>query len=150
MIDIGTKAKVLFSAVDFLHTERQQQFRKECLLFYVIAVKYLQNLLPFDFTLIRQAQYLHPEKRSDVNATSGISNLALKFNYVLKNCLLTVFLVKLCTSREEIVDLIRNQWILYRNEIVPQNFYLSEDIGTSNTSVKNRYLIGIMPMMFVK
>ena len=47
LIDVGTKAKVPFSG-DVIGDEREQKFRKECLKFYQINVKYLLEYLPHD------------------------------------------------------------------------------------------------------
>ena len=90
-IDIGTKAKVLFADVNFLPSEQQSDFRKDCMNFYVTSVTYLQQQLPFDNLMIKHAQYLHPIKRNDPESRSAISNLALKIADSLKNRLPTVF-----------------------------------------------------------
>ena len=34
LVDIGTKAKLLFNDVNFLPSEKQEKFRKDCLEFY--------------------------------------------------------------------------------------------------------------------
>ena len=103
------------------------------------SVKYLQDVLPFDITLIRHAQYLHPEKRLDANAISAISNLALRCAKVLENCLPVVFHVKSCTGVEEIVDLIRSQWVLYRGEDIPTNFYVNEHVEEAFESTRKQF-----------
>ena len=93
MIDVGTKAKVLFSG-NLIGDEHEEKFRKECLRFYQIAVKYLLENLPHDNKIIKYAQYLHPEKRNESFSTSGISNTALAITKVCKISFLTCVVVR--------------------------------------------------------
>ena len=44
------------------HDEKHFKFRNECLKFYVKCVVYLPNHLPFKVSMIKYAQFLHPEK----------------------------------------------------------------------------------------
>ena len=127
LIDIGTKAKVMFSDSTFFPEDKQTKFRKDCLQFYVTSVQYLQEKLPFNVQLLKHAQYLHPEKRNNNRATSAISNLALKITTVLEKCLSNVFSLPSSTSKEEVVDRIRDQWILYQNEDLNKEWYLNSD-----------------------
>ena len=83
LIEIGTKAKLLFSG-NLVRDEKQDQFRKKCQLFNAKVVMYLQQNLPFDVTILKYAQFLHPEKRNNPGSTRGISNLALKVTKALK------------------------------------------------------------------
>ena len=76
LTDFGTKAKVLFSR-NLIGDEHEEKFRKECLKFYQIAVKYLLENFPHDNKIIKYAQYLHPKKRNESFSTSGFSNTAL-------------------------------------------------------------------------
>ena len=89
LIEIRTKAKVLLSG-NLVRGEKQDLFRKECQLFYSKVVMYLQQNLPFDVTILKYAQFLHPEKRNNPGSTSGISNLALKVAKALENDLQNV------------------------------------------------------------
>ena len=82
-MEIGTKAKVLFSG-NLIQEEKQDLFQKECHLFYAKTVMYLWQNLPFDVTILKYAQFLHPEKRSNPGSTSGISNLAWKVTKALE------------------------------------------------------------------
>ena len=86
LIEIGTKAKLLLSGCVLLEDEKEKKFRSECLQFYIEATDYLKNSLPFDCRVIRYAQYLHREKRTTPDATSGDSSLALKITKVIINC----------------------------------------------------------------
>ena len=93
LIDVGTKAKVLFSG-NLIGDEHEEKFRKECLKFYQIAVKYPLENLPHDNKIIKYAQYLHPKKRSESFSTSGISNTALAITKVCKISFLICVLVR--------------------------------------------------------
>ena len=61
LIEIETKAKVLFSG-NLVRDEKQYLFQKEFQLFYAKAVMDLRQNLPFDVTILKYAQFLHPEK----------------------------------------------------------------------------------------
>ena len=76
LIDVGTKAKVLFSG-NLIGDDHEEKFRMEFLNFYRIAVKYLLENLPHDNKIIKYAEYLHPKKRDESSSTSWISNTAL-------------------------------------------------------------------------
>ena len=69
LIDIGTKAKSFFSDFSLIKDESCSKFRTECLNFYVVAINYLMNSLPFDVAVIKYVQYLHHDKRNMVFPT---------------------------------------------------------------------------------
>ena len=139
-IDIGTKAKVLFADVNFLPSEQQSDFRKDCVNFYVTPVTYLQQQLPFDNLMIKHAQYLHPIKRNDPESRSAISNLALKIADSLKNRLSTVFNFRESDATVEgICDLIRTQWMAYQAEDIPEHTYIAPENPTSSGRVQQSY-----------
>ena len=73
---------MLFSG-NLIGDEFKEKFRKECLWFYQIAVKYLMENLPHDIRLIKYAQYLHAKKRNESESTNAISNSAVA---VVKVC----------------------------------------------------------------
>ena len=139
-IEVGTKAKVLFSdfLIDFIPSEKHVKFRREYLQFYISSVKYLQVQLPFDIDVIKHAQYLHPEKRNQSGATSAIWNLALKIANVLKDRLTVVFGVKQDAIKDDVCDTIRNQWMRYQNEEIPEDFFI-----VSRTDESSRLILGI-------
>ena len=110
LIDIGTKAKLMFANSTFFPVEKQTKVRKDCLKFYVATVQHLQSKLPLDIPFIRYAQFLHPKKRQLPGATSAISNLAVSTCSVHKTCLQDVCLTKSPVTREEVCDMARNQW----------------------------------------
>ena len=139
-IDVGTKVKCLFAVPEFLPSEKQQKLREDCLKFYVNSVSYLQNQLPFENAFLKHAQYLHPEKRTDLESTSAISNIALNIARVMKNCLQSVFNVTLSESVEGLCDLIRTQWRRYQTEIIPENWYKKgQEEGTSSSSSRAQH-----------
>ena len=82
LIDIGIKAKLLYSGNLFL-VENEEQFRKNCLKCFKVSVEYLLSHLPHNNKLIQYAQYLHPQKRNLKGSTNGISNAAL---YITQVC----------------------------------------------------------------
>ena len=82
LIDIGTKAKLLFSG-NLIPAENEEQFRKNCLKCFKVSVEYLLSHLPHNNKLIQYAQYLHPQKRNLKGSTNGISNAAL---YITQVC----------------------------------------------------------------
>ena len=72
---------------------------------------------------------------SDSGATSAISNLALSICPVHKTCLLDVFLTKLPVTR----DMVRNQWLIYQNEIIQEEWCKNlEESSQSPCSSKNQ------------
>ena len=141
LIDIGTKAKVLFSGVAFLPSERQAKFRQDCLNFYVTSAQYLQIQLPLDNLVIQHAQYLHPLKRDDAASRSAIANLVLKVAETLQRRLASVFGVKESDATVEgVCDLVRTQWLVYQTENIPEEFYIAPAAPTpSSTRVQQSY-----------
>ena len=136
LIDIGTKAKLLFSDVNFMPSEKQEQFRRDCLNFYIAAVTYLQIQLPFDNQVLKYAQYLHPMKRHDPSSCSAISNLTLKVAASLKTCLLAIFKVNSSDATPEgICDFVRTQWKVYQSENISEDTY----INSHNTMPSSRF-----------
>ena len=75
-IDIGTKTKLFFLQGDVLE-ETKVKFRQQCLSFHVTAVTLLQENLPFTAPVIRDAQFLHPEKRNNPGSLTAVSKLTL-------------------------------------------------------------------------
>ena len=100
VIHVGTKAKAMF-AQNMISDEGQEKFRKGCLKFSQVSVSYLQQKLPFDVNLLRNAQFLNPVKRKAGGATSAISNLPLKVTSVLENVLGPIFQME---SKHAVVD----------------------------------------------
>ena len=135
LIDIGTKAKVMFADSNFFPDEKQTKFRKDCLQFYMTAINYLQEKLPFNVPILKHAQFLHPDKRNDSGATNSISNIASKICSVLKNYLSTTFSVSDPVTKEDVVHQIRSQWLLFQNEDLPEHSYLNtndQKLSSSN------------------
>ena len=139
MIDIGTKAEVTFAGSNFFPNEKQTKFRKDCLQFYVTAINYLQEKLPFNVPILKHTQFLHPDKQNDSGATSAISNVSLKICSVVKNCLSTVFSVSDPATKEHVVDRIMNQWLLFQNEDLPEHWYLNTNDQQPSSSNQNSY-----------
>ena len=134
-IDNGTKTKLFFLQGNVLE-ETKMKFRQECLSFYVTAVTLLQKNLPFTAPVIRDAQFLHPEKRNDPASLTAVSKLTLVIADVLQSTvgdsvLRKVFHTQPALKTEEICDLVRSQWKLYQTVCVPEEFYV-EHVEESN------------------
>ena len=71
-IDIGTRTKSFFLQCD-VPEETKMKFRQACLSFNVTAVTLLQKNLPFTAPVIRDVQFLHPEKRKDSASLTAVS-----------------------------------------------------------------------------
>ena len=69
LIEIGIK--VIFSG-NLVRSEKQDLFHKECQLFYAKAVMYLQQNLPFDVTILKYAQFLHPEETTQEQQLASV------------------------------------------------------------------------------
>ena len=85
-------------------------------------------------SVIKHAQYLHPEKANDPVSTSAISNLALSISIIMDNCLGAVFNLDKPAAKEEVCDIIRNQWMQYQNENIPDTYFKQtvEESSSSN------------------
>lgn len=137
LVDIGVKAKSLF-ANNIFGDDMLHKFRRECLQFFENSTHYLLTHLPFNVTVLKYAQYLHPEKRNLPGATSAISNLALKVSKVVQNRLNHVFEVQGAVSVETVCDQIRHQWMVYQNEDIPEHFFLSDENVPESNDARNR------------
>ena len=83
LIDVGTKAKILFSG-SLIGDEFEEKFQRECLRFYQTAVNYLMENLPHDKKIVKYAQYLLPQKRNESGSTSAISSTVLVITKVCR------------------------------------------------------------------
>ena len=104
LMETGTQSRVFFA-----ENEKDEKFQKNCLHFYATAACYLKDDFPFDKSILKCAQYLHPEKRNSISSTSGISNIALHVTRALENILQRVFQVCCATSKEQVCDIIRKE-----------------------------------------
>ena len=134
-IDVGCKAKTMFSKNSFLITDQEQEkFRSKCLKFYQVAVEKLQLKLPLDIPFLKDIQYINPVKRLHAGATSAISNVALKVVGVLENVIEIVFGVQ--ATKDEIVDKVRSQWILFQNEDIKNEWFIKSEEPSPSVSRK--------------
>ena len=100
------------------------------------AVTLIQKNLPFTAPVIRDAQFLHPEKRSDPAFLTVVSKLTLFITDVLQNPAGDTILPKVSHTKptlktEDICDLVRSQRKLYQIECLPEEFY-DEHVEESN------------------
>ena len=96
---------------------------KRTVQFYVNAACYLKDNFPFDKPIFEYALYLHVEKRNSISSTSGISNIALHITKALENVLEGVFQVSCATSKEQVCDIIRKEWLSYQLEDISGSLY---------------------------
>ena len=76
-IDNGTRAKEILSEFS-INSESKEAMRKKCMAFYTASTQYLISKLPVANQFLKDAQYLHPDKRNDVAALNAISRLSLE------------------------------------------------------------------------
>ena len=116
-------------------------FQRRMLEVLCCSLTYLQYHSPFKVSLIKHAQYLHPEKRSDSNSTSAISNLWLTVGNCLKNIIQNVFKINQGESVEELYDKFRTQWKIYQCGSIPLEFFqkLESVFVTEPKSTPNSY-----------
>ena len=138
-IDIDVKAKTLVHETLFNDNEKYLKFCNECLQLYVKCTVDLQNHLPFNVSIIKYAQYLHPEKRNIPGATNAISNLALKITSAVESRLSDAFEAHGVLSKEEVCDRIRNQWMIYQNEDICESYYVKEQEVEKKAAVQESY-----------
>ncbi|XP_065640957.1 uncharacterized protein LOC124807523 [Hydra vulgaris] len=133
-IELGTKVKLLLHGAA-IPSSVNEKFRAECKEFYVVSASYLQEDLPFHASLLKHAQFLHPEKRNAPGATSAISNLALKVASVLEKRPSPVFhLNDIFSTKESLCDKVRDQWLSSQNEVIPEHFYLNSELSATSVA----------------
>ena len=81
--DIVTGAKTKRLMKGDLTPYEQKKEREKMLKFYMSAVKFLQNIFPFDNMVLAAASCLHPDNRKDRITIKQIDYLAKKFKHVI-------------------------------------------------------------------
>ena len=133
-IELGTKVKLLLHGAA-LPNSVDEKFRTECKEFYIASASYLQENLSFHVSLLKHAQFLHPKKRIAPGATSAISNLTMKVASVLENHLSPVFhLNEVSSTKESLCDKVRDQWLSYQNEVIPEHFYINSQLSATSVA----------------
>ena len=132
-LDVGCRAKVTFSQ-NIITSEQETEFRQKCLNFYQTCVEKLQLKLPLEVKFLKDVQFINPIKRSDPDATSAISNVALRITSTLENVLPEVFQVEPSTTKEQVVDKIRTQWHFFQNQDLKEEWYLKPSPDGSSSS----------------
>ena len=69
--EIGVKARLIPGEPNLVSSENQNAFRKRCFKFST-TTKYLYEHLLLNVSVIRNIQFLHPEKRNNSGATNAI------------------------------------------------------------------------------
>ncbi|CAL4241631.1 unnamed protein product [Meganyctiphanes norvegica] len=124
-IDIGTRAKTILISFD-INSEQKEAFRKRCLDFYVSCTSYLISKLPLSCKILKDAQYLHPEKRNYSASLNAAARLSLKVASTLKNHLGKVFGVPENTTVSDVCDLVKSQWQIYQLIDIPKEWHTLE------------------------
>ena len=136
-IDIGTKAKSILN--DFsINSESKEIFRKKCLGFFTASTKYLVSHLPISSQFLKDARYLHPDKRNYDSAVKAISRLALTVGNSLKNHLETVFSVSKDTTVSDICDLFRDQFQIYQQIDISKEWYIIETVNAKKERLQHQ------------
>ena len=143
-INVGTKAKTITG--DFGNESDKKKFYSSCKKFYIAAVSYLQNNLPFNIAavsylqnnlpfnnkLIEFSQCVHTQKINSSAFTSVISNLCLKIVKLFGSKPPKVFELPLDSSSDSILGVVRHQWKMYQLENITQSMYISENEERNN------------------
>lgn len=138
LIDVGSKCKSLLS--DPFLSNHNTKLRTECLDFYVTAVTYLKENMPFNKVFIKQAQYLHPEKRNHASARNSVSNMTNAICKVLGNKFPKIFGLRESASKEDVIDKVRSQWQIYQSESIPEEWFKKkEEPGCIKKPAKQGY-----------
>ena len=76
--------------------------------FYITTVEYMMLKLPITCKILKDAQYLHPNKRNCSASLNAIERLWMKVSSSLKNHLQSVFDVSDSTTVSEVCDMVRS------------------------------------------
>ena len=82
--------------------------------------------LPFSTSVLKNCQYLNPQKRNEGGALTAISNLAMELCTPLQGFLNKIF--RKCSTKEEICDNVRNKWRKFQIDTLPDNYFLLKKI----------------------
>ena len=114
LIDGKTKAKQGSNLVSVEISKNQMNLdsidigKKKCLTFYITTVEYMMLKLPITCKILKDAQYLHPNKRNCSASLNAIERLWMKVSSSLKNHLQSVFDVSDSTTVSEVCDMVRS------------------------------------------
>ena len=124
-IDVGTRASAIINSFD-INSDKKESFRKKCLSFYVSSTNYLVSKLPLSNKILKDAQYLHPQKRNSSSSQNAVVRLCSIIAYNMKNHLQNIFNVPENTTVSEVCDLIKNQWQVYQLQDIPKEWHTVE------------------------
>ena len=106
LIEMGTQSRGFFC-----WKRKRWKVSKELCSVLCNCCLLLKDSFPFDKSILKYTQYLHPEKRNSISSTSGISNKALHITKALENALEGVFQVSCAISKEQVCDIIRKELV---------------------------------------
>ena len=94
--------------------------------FFLGTTKYIISKLPLSCKFLKDAQYLHPEKRNHSASINAAARMSVKVASTLKNHLQNVFCVSENTAVGDVCDMIKNQWQMYQLSDIPKEWYKVE------------------------
>ena len=122
--DVGAKTKSLLLELDQLQVK---EFRSHALNCLISANWYFQEKLPLNNEVMKDAPFLNPINRNSKNVLNGISRLALTFGKLFKSSFPMVFNLKSDSVDEyKLCDIIKNEFTLYKTEIISEEFYIQD------------------------
>ena len=133
----GVKARLSLGDPNLVSSENQDAFRKIVWNFIQQQQNICRNICSLMCLLYVLHSFLHPEKGNNSGAPNAVSNLLLKLTAALENKLLAVFGTN--DTKESICDMIRNQWMAYQNETLPESYYLCQKKPTMPTRGQYSY-----------
>ena len=132
LIDGKTKAKQGSNLVSVEISKNQMNldsidiWEKKCLTFYITTVEYMMLKLPITCKILKDAQYLHPNKRNCSASLNAIERLCIKVSSSLKNHLQSVFDVSDSTTVSEVCDMVRSLCQIYQLQDIPKEWHTQE------------------------
>ena len=85
--------------------------------------------LPFSSSVLKNCQYVNPQKRNEAGALTAISNLTMELCTPLQGVVNSIF--QKCSAKEEICDNVRNEWREFQMDTLPDNYFLLKKIPTN-------------------
>ena len=121
---MGAKTKWRLLELDQLQVK---EFRSHALNFLISATPYLQEKLPLNNQVIKDAHFLNPVNRNSKNTLNGISLLALTCGKLFKTFIPIVFNFKSDSVDEyKLYDIIKNEFTQYQTKIISEEFYIPD------------------------
>ena len=82
--------------------------------------------LPFSSSVLKNCQYVNPQKRNEAGVLTAISNLAMELCTPLQGVLNKVF--PKCSTKQKICDNVGSEWREFQMDTLPNNYFLLKKI----------------------